>query len=71
DLRRFKAVNDRFGHDFGDAVLTQLASRFCSVVRPSDTVGRLAGDEFLVVLAEASEEAACGVAQRLCDAAED
>jgi len=71
DLRRFKAVNDRFGHEFGDTVLAQLGSRFCSVVRPSDTVGRLAGDEFLVVLADATEEAACGVAQRLSDAAEE
>jgi diguanylate cyclase (GGDEF)-like protein len=71
DLRRFKAVNDRFGHEVGDAVLAQLGSRFCSVVRPSDTVGRLAGDEFLVVLSDATEEAACGVAQRLSDAAEE
>ena len=71
DLRRFKAVNDRFGHEVGDTVLAQLGSRFCSVVRPSDTVGRLAGDEFLVVLADATEEVACGVAQRLSDAAEE
>ena len=71
DLRHFKAVNDRFGHDFGDAVIARLASRFTSVVRPSDTVGRLAGDEFLVVLPDVSEETACGVAQRLCAAAEE
>jgi len=71
DLRRFKAVNDRFGHDSGDEVLARVATRFTSVVRPTDTVGRLAGDEFLVVLSDATEDTACGVAQRLCDAAEE
>lgn len=71
DLRRFKAVNDRFGHDAGDAVLAELASRFAALLRPADTVGRLAGDEFLVVLPDASEEAACGVAERLCAAADE
>lgn len=71
DLRRFKAVNDRFGHDAGDAVLAELAARFAALLRPADTVGRLAGDEFLVVLPDASEVAACEVAKRLCAAAQE
>lgn len=71
DLRRFKGVNDGFGHDAGDAVLAELATRFSALLRPADTVGRLAGDEFLVVLPDASETAACEVAKRLCSAAEE
>ncbi|WP_229022974.1 diguanylate cyclase domain-containing protein [Actinomarinicola tropica] len=71
DLRRFKDVNDRFGHDAGDAALAQLAARFVDLVRPNDTVGRLAGDEFLVVLPDVCAEALAGVAERICVAADE
>ena len=69
DLHRFKQVNDRFGHEVGDDVLVELAERFSGAVRPGDTVGRLAGDEFLVVLPEAETQDAVAVAARICDVA--
>ena len=50
DLDAFKAVNDRYGHDAGDAVLQTVASRWLVCVRGTDTIARLGGDEFAIIV---------------------
>ena len=49
DLDKFKAVNDKYGHEAGDIVLQAFASAVQSVLRGSDVIGRIGGDEFAVV----------------------
>jgi diguanylate cyclase (GGDEF)-like protein len=68
DLDRFKDVNDTFGHQVGDIVLKEVGSRIKAVVRPGDEVARIGGDEFVVMVAGADENAALFTAQRICAA---
>ncbi len=71
DLDDFKDVNDRHGHATGDAVLTAIAARLQRVVRAQDVVGRLGGDEFLVVCPDvADQRAAIAMAERISAAME-
>ena len=68
DLDRFKLLNDRHGHDAGDAALVQLAALLNRTFRPSDLVARLGGDEFAVWLDGADSMTAAERADRLCKA---
>jgi len=69
DIDRFKAVNDTLGHGVGDELLVQIATRLKSTVRQGDTVGRLSGDEFALVLSPlARPDHASLVGQKINDA---
>ncbi|HSZ12451.1 MAG TPA: diguanylate cyclase [Solirubrobacteraceae bacterium] len=68
DLDQFKPVNDKFGHAAGDELLVLVAERLKHVSRDSDVVGRLGGDEFLVVLRDIhGPEMAMRAADRICE----
>lgn len=69
DLDAFKPVNDRFGHEAGDRVLAEAAERLKGCVRLSDTVARVGGDEFVVVLEGLVERQEAGpIAEKLVQA---
>ena len=65
DLDHFKLVNDRFGHDVGDAVLTQFAQHMSTHVRAMDIACRAGGEEFVVLMPNTRLEAAHQIADRL------
>jgi diguanylate cyclase (GGDEF)-like protein len=65
DLDGFKGINDRFGHLFGDEVLQGASRAMLAVLRTTDTLARVGGDEFAVLLPETSLEGALNVANKL------
>jgi diguanylate cyclase (GGDEF)-like protein/PAS domain S-box-containing protein len=69
DLNQFKSINDRFGHQAGDALLKAFGHRLEFCLRPEDILARLGGDEFAIVLPGATVADAKHVAQRLVETA--
>jgi diguanylate cyclase (GGDEF)-like protein/PAS domain S-box-containing protein len=59
DLDEFKPVNDRFGHAAGDKVLIEVAKRIKKIIRTNDTVGRLGGDEYIILLTSVESKDDC------------
>jgi diguanylate cyclase (GGDEF)-like protein len=57
DLDGFKVINDTLGHDAGDEALREVGSRFARIVRQADTLARIGGDEFVVLLSDLGEQA--------------
>jgi diguanylate cyclase (GGDEF)-like protein/PAS domain S-box-containing protein len=67
DLDRFKDVNDTLGHSIGDAYLVEMANRLQQVLREEDSVSRLGGDEFILMLPNSDTQGAAQVAQKILD----
>ncbi len=67
DLDGFKAVNDTYGHDAGDAVLKIVSERMASVTRHTDLIARLAGDEFVMLINPANQSIVTRVSEQLLE----
>jgi len=71
DIDHFKNVNDDHGHDAGDEILRWLAGRLTDQARGIDTIGRAGGEEFVILLPRADQDAAFTFAERVRDAVEN
>lgn len=65
DLDNFKQINDTYGHSVGDRVLYEVASLVQTLIRPVDVLGRMGGEEFVVVVPAVSADMACTTAERI------
>lgn len=65
DLDHFKAINDRFGHPLGDAVIKRMATLLSSQVRGLDSLARLGGEEFMLLLSDCDREQGLQIAEKL------
>jgi diguanylate cyclase (GGDEF)-like protein len=66
DIDHFKGVNDTYGHQIGDFVLSALTARLASIIRGQDAIARWGGEEFLVLLPGTAYEEALSVGRRIC-----
>ena len=65
DIDHFKSINDTYGHDMGDQVLQEFASRISANVRGLDLACRYGGEEFVVVMPDTEISVAANIAERL------
>lgn len=70
DLDHFKGINDRFGHEVGDSVLKSFSRLINSQIRPADLAARFGGEEFVILLPDASAKDAVALAERIRSALE-
>lgn len=70
DVDKFKDINDRYGHQFGDKTLVAFAELVRSLIRSIDMLGRYGGDEFILLLPETGLNGAMAIAERIREAAE-
>ncbi len=68
DIDYFKNINDTFGHDVGDEVLTELVQHLQTQIRDADIIGRWGGEEFILILPATNLEQAQRLSERLCQA---
>ena len=71
DLDQFKLVNDTCGHTVGDQLLQQVSKLLTDAIRASDTLARMGGDEFAILLEYCTTEQAQRIAQKICDQMDD
>ena len=65
DLDHFKHINDQYGHEAGDTVLKSVGAKLMSIVRQSDVVGRIGGEEFSVLLPHTDQDGALNMAEKV------